>query len=249
MTSDINRDNKIAGRRKICLWKTRHLSKGQYSPLSCPALPLVDAMGYESLDSGMMRRLNLYLSYLNKLPQDVITVTPGQMSDALLLDLQLVRQDMKSLLGKDRVNEESCNSLYAAIVRCTEVRKLKGVVLVGVGNLGSALISYAGFSVFDLDILVGFDVNEKVIKKGAYGKPVYPLDKLDEVCRRLNAKIGVITTPGGCAQTVCDALVKCGVTAIWNFTAARLKAPPHVLIYNEDMSVSLRRLAEHAATH
>lgn len=174
-------------------------------------------------------------------------VKPRQIADALLLDPQLVRQDMKLLLGKDRVNEESRKALFAAIARRTEIRRVKSVVLVGVGKLGSALMSYAGFTVYDLDILAGFDVSEKIIKKGAYGKPVYHIDRLAEVCRRLNTKIGVITTPGSCAQAVCNALVNNGVTAIWNFTAARLEAPPHVLIHNEDMSVSLQRLAEHAA--
>lgn len=164
-----------------------------------------------------------------------------------MLDPQLVRQDMKALMCKDRVNEESREALFVAIARCTEARKVNSVVLVGVGKLGLALMSYAGFSVFDLDILAGFDVNEKVIKKGAYGKPVYHINRLDEVCRRLNARIGVITTPGGCAQAVCDALVKCGVTAIWNFTSVRLKAQPHIMIYNEDMSASLRLLADHSA--
>ena len=206
-------------------------------------------MGYESFNSDTMQRLNLYLCYLHKLPQEVTTVKPRQIADALLLDPQLVRQDMKALLGKDRVNEENRKNLFAAIARRTEIRRVKSVVLVGVGKLGSALMSYAGFTVYDLDILAGFDVNEKVIKKGAYGKPVYHIDKLAEVCRRLNARIGVITTPGGSAQAVCNALVNNGVTAIWNFTAARLKAPLHVLIHNEDMSASLRCLAEHAASH
>ena len=206
-------------------------------------------MGYESFASDMMQRLSLYLYYLHKLPEEMTTVNPKQMADALLLDPQIVRQDMKALLGKDRVNEESGKALFAAIAKCTEIRKVESVVLVGVGKLGSALMGYAGFTVYDLDILAGFDVNEKTIKKGAYGKPVYHIDRLAEVCRRLNAKIGVITTPGACAQTVCNTLVNNGVTAIWNFTATRLKVPPHVLIHDEDMSASLRRLAEHAATH
>lgn len=206
-------------------------------------------MGYETFDPGMMRRLNLYLSYLHRLRQNVTTVRAKRIADELILDPQLVRQDMKALLGKDRVNEESRKALLAAILRFTEVRKVESVVLVGVGKLGLALMSYAGFTVYNLDILAGFDVNEKVIKKGAYGKPVYHIDRLAEVCRRLKAKIGVITTPGPCAQAICDSLVSCGITAIWNFAAVRLKAQPHVMIYNEDMSISLRRLAEHAAVH
>ncbi len=206
-------------------------------------------MAYTILDCGMVRRLNLYLGYLHMLPTNGTAVKPKQLADALLLDPQIVRQDMKALLGKDRVNEESVEALLAAIARSTEVRKVKSVVLVGVGKLGSALMSYSGFSVYDLDIAAGFDVKEKIIKKGAYGNPVYHVDRLAEVCKRLNAKIGVITTPGGCAQAICDALINCGVTAIWNFTAVRLKAPPPVLIHNEDMSLSLRQLAEHTATH
>lgn len=206
-------------------------------------------MEYESLDSGMMQRMNLYLSYLNRLPKNVITVKPQQIAEALLLEPQLVRQDMKALLGKNRVSEESREALFAAIAKYTDVRKVKSVILVGVGKLGSALMSYAGFSVYDLDILAGFDINEKIIKKGAYGKPVYNISRLEEVCRRLNARIGVITTPGNCAQTICDKLIKCGITAIWNFTSVRLKSPSHVLIYNEDMSSSLRRLAKYAAAH
>ncbi|WP_444642816.1 redox-sensing transcriptional repressor Rex [Caproiciproducens sp. R1] len=128
-------------------------------------------------------------------------------------------------------------------------RKTDAVVLVGVGKLGKALMSYAGYSVYDLDILAGFDVDPKIIKKGAYGKPVYPIDRLNEICRRLDAKIGVITTPGSCAQPVCDALVKAGIVAVWNYSSVRLKAPPQVMVHHEDMTGSLRRLAEYAAKH
>lgn len=202
---------------------------------------------HEGFNSATMQRLNLYLHYLHNLPAEVTAVKPRQIADALLLDPQLVRQDMKILLGKDRVSEESRKDLFLAIAKRTEIRKVKSVIIVGVGKLGSALISYAGFTVYDLDILAGFDVKEKLIKKGAHGKPVYHIDKLPEVCRRLNARIGVICTPGSIAQKICNILVDNGITAIWNFTATRLKAPSHVMIHNEDMSISLRSLAEHAA--
>lgn len=77
-------------------------------------------MEYESFNSDTMQRLNLYLYYLHKLPQEVMAVNPRQIADALLLDPQLVRQDMKALLGKDRVNEESRSALFDAIARRTE---------------------------------------------------------------------------------------------------------------------------------
>lgn len=203
-------------------------------------------MGGEQLDPATMRRLTLYTQYLQKLRRDIDTVTPKEIAEGLLLDPKLVRQDMKLLLGRERVTAESREALHAAIATHTVTRKVRGVVLVGVGKLGSALMSYAGFSAYDLDILAGFDVSEKIIKKGAYGKPVYHMSRLPELCRRLDAKVGVITTPGGAAQEVCDTLIESGVAAIWNFTSASLKAPPRVLIHNEDMSKSLLRLMKHA---
>lgn len=204
-------------------------------------------MGYESIDPGVMRQLPLYIGFLCSLPKDVKTVSPNRMAAALLLDPQIVRLDMRTLMGKDRACGESREVLLAAIARLTEIQKVKSAVLVGVGKLGFALMSYSGFSVHDLDIMAGFDINPKVIKKGTCGKPVYRVDMLSKVCRRLNARIGVITTPGGSAQAVCDALISCGITAILNFSCVRLKAPPDILIHNEDMSATLRRLAEYAA--
>jgi len=204
-------------------------------------------MEYESMDTGILRRLPLYVGFLQRLPENILTVEPNQIAEDLLLDQQLVRQDMKTLMGKDRVSKENRNEFLTAIEKLTEIRNVRGVVLVGVGKLGSALMSYAGFSVYDLDILAGFDINPKIIKKGVYGKPVYPIDMLGEVCRRLKARIGVITTPGGGAQAVCDSMVKCGITSIWNFSSVRLSAPSHVMIYNEDMSAALRKLADHAS--
>lgn len=176
-------------------------------------------------------------------------MTPGQIAGSLFVDPKLVRQDMKALLHKESIGEESREALYAAIARHAETRRLKSVVLVGVGKLGSALMSYAGFSIYDLDILAGFDIDPKRIKKGAFGKPVYPMDKLKTVCQRLDARIGVITTPGDCAQAVGEALADCGIAAIWNFTSARLKLPPRILVRDENLSATLHELAEYAAIH
>lgn len=206
-------------------------------------------MEYEPLAIGTVRRLNLYLRYLSELPRDAVLINPRSMAETLALNPQLVRQDMKELLKKERVGSENRDVMLAAIGKHIELHRVTTVVLVGAGKLGSALMSYAGFSVYGLDILAGFDINEKIIKKGAYGKPVYPIERLTEICHRLNANIAIITTPGGCAQITCDALVASGVSAIWNFTSVRLKVMPHVMVRNEDMSASLRLLARHAANN
>lgn len=194
-----------------------------------------------------MQRLSIYLQYLLELQNNNETITPKEIASAIMLEPNIVRQDMKSLLGKERITSENRSDMITAISRHTVCRKINAAVLVGVGKLGSALMSYAGFSAYDIDILAGFDINEKIIKKTVYGKPVYHVSQLDKVCKQYHAKVGIITTPGGCAQIICDKLVRCGLTAIWNFTATHLKAPDNVLILNEDMSASLRRLTEYAS--
>jgi redox-sensing transcriptional repressor len=158
-----------------------------------------------------------------------------------------VKQDIKDLLKKEEIDNEDRDTLLEAVGKYISLRNTAGVVLVGTGKLGSALMSYAGFSVYGLDIMAGFDINQKIIRKGVCGKPVYPIHQLNDICHRLHASIGIITVPGGCAQTVCDELVSCGITAIWNFTAASLKVPPQILVHNEDLSSSLRILAKHAS--
>jgi redox-sensing transcriptional repressor len=199
--------------------------------------------------TSTMQRLTLYKKYLQELPKQIHTVTPKSMAETLAIDPKIVLRDMKILLGKNRVNEEDREALEKVITKNTACRKVNAVVLVGVGKLGIALMGYAGFSVFDLDVVAGFDINEKIIKRGAFGKPVYHIDRLKEICSRLNAKIGIITTPGNCAQSACDALVNAGITAIWNYAAVRLNTPPGIMVLNEDMSSSLRRLAEHSSAH
>lgn len=206
-------------------------------------------MDLTNLTTGTMQRLTLYLKYLQDLSPVVHMVTPKMMADGVMIDSKVIRQDMKALLGKNRVNEEDREALVHEIIKKTACGKINVVVLVGAGKLGRALMSYAGYTVYNLDIFAGFDIDPKVIKKGAFGKPVYHIDRLNEICRRLNAKIGVITTPGNCAQSVCDALVKAGIVSIWNYSSVRLKTSPHVMVYNEDMTNSLRKLAEFAAKH
>ena len=206
-------------------------------------------MEYKIIDADTVRRFTLYLHYIQGLPQKTEEITPGALAKESCLSPALVRQDLSVLFSQDRIQSVSREALLTAIARYAEPQEQNSVILVGVGKLGSALMGYAGFLAYHLDILAGFDTNPRIIKKGAFGKPVYPLDRIDEICRKLNARIGVITTPGNCAQCVGSALVACGVRAIWNFSSAKLQLPSDVMIKNESMSSTLRQLATYAAAH
>jgi len=118
-------------------------------------------------------------------------------------------------------------------------------VLVGAGHMGSALLSYRGFSEYGLEIVAAFDNCPGTIGRSIGGKPVLAMEKLPSLCRRLRAHIGIITVPSASAQDACDALVAGGVLAIWNFASAHLLVPEGILVYHENMAASLAALSQH----
>lgn len=193
-----------------------------------------------------MQRLAIYLRYLQNLPREVVNVSPNLIANDLMITPKIVRQDMQILLEPELLKKADRSVLIQAIRKNMYFETNKAVVLVGVGKLGKALLGYAGFSVYGLDILAGFDIDMKTIKKGVYGKPVYHISRLDEICHRLNAKIAIVTTSGDSAQIVCDALVKAGVVSIWNYSSVRLKVPNFIMVYDERMADTLQVLAAYA---
>lgn len=200
------------------------------------------------IDNDMMQRIPLYFKYLQNISSKIKTLKLNAIANGLIIPSKTVKGDIQILLGAERCREINREKLFQAVYQHMLCKSGSAVVVVGAGKLGKAFLGYAGFSVYGLDILAGFDINEQLIRKGVSGKPVYPVSELDAICHRLNAKIAIIATPGISAQTTCDALVRAGIVAIWNFSSVQLKAPSHMMIFNERMTDTLRSLAAYANT-
>lgn len=115
----------------------------------------------------------------------------------------------------------------------------------GAGSLGKALLSYRGFEQYGVEIVMAFDGDAKKAEQKVGEKMILPMEKLENLCRRMNIHIGIITVPADSAQEVCDRLVDGGVRAIWNFAPIHLNVPDHVLVQNENMAVSLAALSKY----
>ena len=113
------------------------------------------------------------------------------------------------------------------------------------GSLGKALLSYSGFEQYGVEIVMAFDSDKRKVNTKTGGKMVLPMEKLENLCRRMNIHIGIITVPDKHAQEVCNRLVDGGVRAIWNFAPVHLSVPDHVLVQNENMAVSLAALSKY----
>lgn len=112
-------------------------------------------------------------------------------------------------------------------------------LLVGVGNLGSALLSYNGFKEYGLNIIAGFDDDESKVGKEIGKKMVFHVNKLPDMIQRMGIKIGILTVPAPYAQEIADIMVKAGIRAIWNFTHVKLNVPKNVIIQHENLAASL----------
>jgi redox-sensing transcriptional repressor len=132
-----------------------------------------------------------------------------------------------------------------------EVRRELGLthewpcVIVGAGNLGSALAKFAGFTDRGFSVVAVVDVDPAKVGLRLGDVTVRHQDELSELVRRLRIVIGIITTPPGAAQEAADRLIEAGIGSILNFAPTSLDVPDDVLIREVDVAVELQILAFH----
>jgi len=117
------------------------------------------------------------------------------------------------------------------------------IALVGVGNLGSALLSYKGFSRQGFRIVCGFDVDARKVNKSRDSVPIKDLKYLAKYIREQGIKMAIVAVPAVNCQDVVDKLVDAGVRAILNFAPFRPQSPEGIEVLNVDLSIELEKLA------
>jgi len=122
---------------------------------------------------------------------------------------------------------------------------LQPVVLVGIGNLGAALLRYSGFRKEGFEIIAAFDADTEHAKSTTeeMGVPVFPSDKLGDYVRKHDVKMAIIAVPEKAGQEVAETLVAANVTALLNFSPARLTVPEGVVVNQVDLAAELSSLA------
>ncbi|NLJ16333.1 MAG: redox-sensing transcriptional repressor Rex [Clostridiales bacterium] len=195
-----------------------------------------------SISKSTLQRLPIYLSFL-KQHCDSEFVSATVISKALSLNDVQVRKDLAAISSSGRPKVGYC--------RCTLILELENflgyndnenAVIIGVGNLGTALLNYEGFEQYGLQVIAGFDIDESKIDEK---RKIFHISKLKDLCKRLNIHIGIITVNVEQAQLCCDELVDAGITAIWNFAPTHLNVPSYVHVQRENMAASLAILSRH----
>lgn len=120
---------------------------------------------------------------------------------------------------------------------------LQPVILVGVGNLGLALLSYRGFEKEGFEIIAAFDIDPKRRRDKEINLPILGMEQLPEFVQIHHVKMAIVTVPAAVAQEVTNSLVQCGVMGILNFSPIVLHVPEDVMVNNVNLAIELENLS------
>jgi redox-sensing transcriptional repressor len=199
------------------------------------------------IPAATVARLPGYLRALQQLAAgEAGTVSSGDLAEAAGVSPAQLRKDLSHLgsYGTRGVGYD-VEYLRRQIGRQMGSTHEWPVVIVGVGNLGTALAKYSGFASRGFRIVAMVDPDPELIGRRINDVEISDLDDLDDLIARTGAAIAVIATPAAAAQQVCDRLVAQGVTSILNFAATVLVVPDGVTVRRVDLGQELQILAYH----
>jgi redox-sensing transcriptional repressor len=203
------------------------------------------------IPDATIARLPIYHRVLGQLAETgVTTVSSQELAQACGVSSAKLRKDLSHLgsYGTRGVGYDVSFLTYQ-IARELGLTQPWGVVIVGAGNLGHALVAYRGFASRGFAVVGVLDAHPDVVGRrlGSVGNElaVRPMADLEELVSSGTAHIGVIATPADAAQSVCDRLVAAGVRSILNFAPVVLAVPDDVEVRKVDLAVELQILAFH----
>lgn len=198
----------------------------------------------KKLSKRTLSRLPQYLRYLDVLrAEHTVYVTSAQLARALGCSDALTRKDVAALGHSGRAGlGYSVEALRYTIARILGVTSARRILLVGAGNLGAALMSYAGFGARGMRITAVADNDPKKIGQTIGG---YKILDIHDIGTDHGMELAIVAVPQDVAQQVVDLLVDAGITGILNFAPHRLQVPDHVRVQTVDLSAELQILAFH----
>ena len=188
-----------------------------------------------------INRLSLYLRELSRLEQDgKKAVSSSELADLTDFTDTQVRKDL-SYFGQFGTSGTGydVSSLKKNIGNILGKDSVFNVILVGAGNLGTALLSYPGFRGQGFNIKAAFDIDTRKIKQKVSNVDVYDIENLQSYVKKEKIKIAILSVPAFSAQKITDMLIESGISCILNFAPIILKVSDQVLVRNVDLSSEL----------
>ena len=201
-----------------------------------------------TVSQAVIKRLPRYFRYLRELlRQGKMRISSGELSAMMNVTASQIRQDLNCFGGFGQQGYGyNVNYLYAKISEILGVGAGLCAVVIGIGDLGRALVRTTMFEKRGVDIIGLFDVDPALIGKSMNGLTVRHVDTLERFCEHNHVDFAVLTVPKSAAEDVATRLAECGVQGLWNFTGLELqladdqKRPP--IVENVHLGDSLMTL-------
>lgn len=188
-------------------------------------------------------RLSRYKNAVMRLKAlNFVKVFSENLADAAGVSAAQVRKDFSMFgISGNRRGGYKIDELIEQLNSILGKDKLQKFVLVGVGNIGKALIDYPGFDKSGIKIAAGFDIDPSKIDENAE-VPILPLEKLNDFVRENEIKLAIICVPDFAAQQVLELLLPAGIKGILNFAPICLRGPEDCVINNINLETELENV-------
>jgi redox-sensing transcriptional repressor len=200
-------------------------------------------MRYHKIPDETVRRLPIYLRGLMvSADQGHEHISSQLLADSVGVDAWQIRKDLSYFgdFGTPGVGY-NIERLARGIKKTLRLDAIRRAALVGVGDLGSALLAYPGFRMYGLDIVAAFDSDPEKIGRAVNGVEIEDTARIDTLKQR-EISLAIVAVPRAAAQVTVDSLVAAGVKGILNFAPCKLLAPRRVKVITLDIAMELARL-------
>ncbi|MGL4400517.1 MAG: redox-sensing transcriptional repressor Rex [Luteolibacter sp.] len=190
-------------------------------------------------------RLSIYYRCLQKLiANEVSTVSSTTLARAAGVKPAQLRKDLAYFGQFGTRGLGYPVSVLSTMIRETLGREhLQPVILVGAGNLGSALLRYHGFEKEGFEVVAAFDAKPESTRTRGITIPVHPESDLESFIAAHSVKLAILCVPVEFAQAVVNRLIAAGIQGVLNFSPIMLEVPPDVTVNNVDLALELEHLS------
>jgi redox-sensing transcriptional repressor len=202
-----------------------------------------NVMRYHKIPDETIRRLPVYLrGLLSSAEQGHERISSKDLAELLGVNPWQIRKDFSYFggFGTRGVGYE-IGKLAQQIKKILNLDNIKKAALVGVGNLGSAVLAYPGFKMFGLEITAAFDANPKKVGRKINNVKIEEASKLRTLKKR-KIELAIIAVPRDAAQKTADSLIKAGIKGILKFSPCYISVPKKVKVITIDIAMDLARL-------
>ncbi len=192
-----------------------------------------------------VRRLSLYYRVLSGLAEEqVLHVSSERIAELTGFTAAQVRRDLAYFgsFGRRGVGYNVA-SLRQKLGTIIGIGQNLSLALVGVGNLGSALLAYDGFRRQGFEIAAAFDADPRRIGTVIRDVVVEPVYQMQKIIKERGVQMALVAVPAKAAQQVTDQLVAAGIRGILNFAPVTLRVPAHVHLASVDLSIEVEYLS------